>query len=321
MLTRFLVLLFVATFTASAQSQPPAPRGANANGVAQNQSANQREQPPIVPTATQPPIALNLSVAPTVVTNGPRADQDSDSSSTAADWWMVGLTAVGTAAAIILVVLALNQFATQTKQTKDALKLAADGLEATREAIGRQPRKLLRQSSDTTGRWSWNTLRDWQSGTSASLKPIRWFGGGKTIMKDLTDEISGTFVIANIGRNKALIESIYSQWVIGKLPMRNPSEGAMGDEVNLSLPAGYSIPVESRPGKIDYGKQADGSISLEDENDLSGILDRKTPVYLIGWVAYTDTSGGHRRTMFCRQFNYKTGRFKPVNDPDYNYKN
>lgn len=320
MTIRVLALLFAATIAASAQSQPPAPRGGNTNRTAQNQTGNQREQAPVVPAATQPPISLNVSVAPSVITNGPRGDQDGDSDSTSADWWMVGLTFLGLVATVVLVVIAMRQFATQTKQTNDALKLAADGLQATRDANTQSSTEAAKveERSRTEMILAYPPRLAIRNVSIPLMGPLA--RGGKTKLRDLSDELTGEFLIANIGRNDAIIEAVYSQWIIGDLPMTNPCHGAIGDNMNVTLKAGTSIAVPARPGKINWGLEEDGSVTLEVEDDLTAVISRKKPVYLIGFVAYRDTLGGFRRTMFCRIFDYEIGRFKPFSDPDYNYK-
>jgi hypothetical protein len=42
-------------------------------------------------------------------------------------------------------------------------------------------------------------------------------------------------------------------------------------------------------------------------------------VYVVGYVIYIDNLGISRRTAFCRQLDYSTGRFAAVSDADYEY--
>jgi len=303
------ILLFSAAVSAQSQ-QPP-----------RQQGQTQTRVPPQDPQVPAPPVSLNISGSPTVIAGGPDTGERENNSGSDADWAIVRWTQGATVIAFALAVIAWIQFRKQTTQTMTALGYAKEGVDETRAANthAQVEAAKVEQRSRTEMILAHPPRLAIRNVSIPLIGPLA--KGGRTKMRDLSDELTGEFLVANIGRNDASIEAVYSQWIVGELPMTNPCQGATGDWMNLTLKAGMSIKVPARPGKINWGAPSeDGSIDLELEDDLTAILDRRLPVYLIGFVAYRDTLSGFRQTFFCRMFNYKAGRFKPVSDPDYNYK-
>ncbi len=63
---------------------------------------------------------------------------------------------------------------------------------------------------------------------------------------------------------------------------------------------------------LGYGRARNQVVTLNSLDDNSGVL-------LLGFIEYEDQVGTTRNTAFLRQFDSKTGRFNPINHPDYEY--
>lgn len=316
-----IAFLLLAEGASGQRSQPPPPGGGNTER--QTEQTRQTASQPAQPSQNQIPVSVNVSVNPEFKAPEPQTNQGADYWGTVADWGMVGITLLGTGLAVVGARIAWQQFKTQRDQTIEALEYAKDGVAVSRTA-NEHALAEAKRAEDRARTEMILAHPPRLAIRNVSIPGISPLARGKrTKLGDLTDELTGEYLIANVGRNEAIVEAVYSQWIVGELPMTNPCQEATGRTINLRIPAGMNHTVEAEPGKINWGVRdsAGGVLTFDEENDdMIAILDREKPVYLIGFVAYRDTLGGFRRTMFCRSFDYDTGRFKPVIDPDYNYK-
>lgn len=119
------------------------------------------------------------------------------------------------------------------------------------------------------------------------------------------------FYIANVGDSVANV--VWAGiWVFhsvnikfDELPMERPYESKDGN---------ISIVAKLHPGEGLRLPIGDADLSL---NIVDGMF-ADIP-YVMGWVAYLDDRGINRRTYFCRRWNEATGRYRPIDDPDYEY--
>lgn len=125
MIARLFAMILLSTSCALAQSQP-APQDTQGKG--------DKAEPQQVQTVAQPTPPVTVSVSPTFVANSPTDRQQDNNQGTDADWAMVRWTAVATVVGFILAAIAGVQLRAQTKQTSEALKYAAEGLDETRKA-------------------------------------------------------------------------------------------------------------------------------------------------------------------------------------------
>jgi hypothetical protein len=42
-------------------------------------------------------------------------------------------------------------------------------------------------------------------------------------------------------------------------------------------------------------------------------------LFVLGWIGYTDDIGIYKNMWFCRKYDPSKDRFRPVDDPDYEY--
>lgn len=195
---------------------------------------------------------------------------------------MVGLTLAGLAATIVLVVVAMKQFATQTKQTNAALRFAGDGLEATREsnrqaaaayAIAAQAARVAEEAVHKTER------ADFQ------LDEIKITSG----KPNLNEQTIFTFVFRNYGRTRA--SQIDLKFLVG-------IDGAYRPQVELAHPhkptqaAGTSFEFSLRP----MGQWLTaGEIARIDSGDLSfGFSTTLTYQDVFGKTHWIKNGGLHR---------------------------
>lgn len=128
------------------------------------------------------------------------------------------------------------------------------------------------------------------------------------------------YVIANVGRSTAKIFSrnvtpVILDVLVGdsrpdfkKLPAW-PVYDVTANDVR-------SVDLESGDLDVLY------DIVIRDREDWLKFETGRADVYLIGFIAYTDITGKNRfRTGFARRRNKITGRFEPIDDPDYEYQN
>lgn len=125
--------VFAANVVLSLRSQPPTPTAAHSDRQAPNYGGDKQSSAEAI---TPPGIGEHAS-----------GEQPEDRHGTTADWWMVVLTFLGFIATLWLVVIAGQQFRTQTNQTNDALRYASDGLEETRRAAAAADRAEASQSA------------------------------------------------------------------------------------------------------------------------------------------------------------------------------
>lgn len=212
-----------------------------------------------------------------------------------ADWWMVLVTAVLTAATIFLGVftyklwVATRNAGVEAQQTLD---LADREFTATfRPAI------LIR-----------NIVIHPDAGQDLFVKP---FAGRQ-------EQFSGQFYIENVGTGDALIkEAFFGLYALqGFLPMRRPYEGLDGNSAvtTRAVKAGESATILFNTSLL-YGHHG------KDEPDISPRL-FKTKNYLLyamGWISFADRSGSLRRVNFCRLFDDDRARFQPLDPPVPDY--
>ncbi|MGA8367224.1 MAG: hypothetical protein ACLQMT_09805 [Candidatus Acidiferrales bacterium] len=124
-------------------------------------------------------------------------------------------------------------------------------------------------------------------------------------------DCSGQFYIANSGGSEAHIQEVVCKvWVDhedGPLKAKRPYEGETGEQGNKSLTPGQSLTwLFSRSGQLQ-------------PNTTNKLLADRAYLYVLGWIGYTDNLGIYRRMAFCRRYNPQLDRFRPVDDPDYEY--
>jgi hypothetical protein len=139
--------------------------------------------------------------------------------------------------------------------------------------------------------------------------------GHPTIFFSHGAEIKGALVIVNIGGSKAkIIDSRYRIYFTkGTLPVDILEEGYKGD---LLLPEQV----------LDIGESCATPISdtiiMEPEGpdgvDLREFQRGNWVIYVIGQIRYQDEAGSDRFMGFCRRWG-DDGRFRAVDDPDYEY--
>jgi hypothetical protein len=127
--------------------------------------------------------------------------------------------------------------------------------------------------------------------------------------------LSGQFYVVNVGGTPATITES-GCWVVWKvnrqelagLPMERPYE---------SLSANNPV-----RGTLNPGKSAPGTFQSDDflGDEIDPIREGLWPLYVMGWVEYTDERRVKRRTAFCRKYDANRRRFFAVeDDPDYEH--
>lgn len=125
--------------------------------------------------------------------------------------------------------------------------------------------------------------------------------------------ITGQFYLSNIGDSPAIIKEILclvfvAEW--GRLPMKRPYEGQNGISLsNAKLAPGSSMPWVFQSDTIFTKRQAE---ALQHPSEAMR-------AFVLGWIAYEDTTQTIRRTAFCRMYQPQSGRFVMVVDTDYEH--
>jgi hypothetical protein len=133
------------------------------------------------------------------------------------------------------------------------------------------------------------------------------------IEKASCDGTGGEIWATNIGNTTAHVIKFDAVWFIGdKLPIRNPyARSAPTQAIVKPLPAGTSdkFVLPDLPVKELVTHRA-----IHDDPDILG-----PALYLIGVLKYRDDLTNLRRTGFCRRYDRHSGRFRPVDDQDYEH--
>jgi hypothetical protein len=142
-------------------------------------------------------------------------------------------------------------------------------------------------------------------------KPLRFF--------DPSQPVCGSLEIVNIGGSAARIVDCYwsvwwnrpgSSW---DLPMKHPYSGRPGqvDRPKNELAAGESI-------FATFKTERPPPDSIWGVDTING-----SKAFVMGWIEYTDSLDVGRITRFCREYVASAvgaeGRFRAVNDSDYEY--
>ncbi len=139
----------------------------------------------------------------------------------------------------------------------------------------------------------------------------------------------GAFIVVNGGYSNAVITDASCTIVptrTGRPPdltprTRTPS-GNLRQDCPITLASGeegtFDIPEFTWPDDIwsDFETRRETS---KKNRTTSWTYGASIEVYVIGYIAYTDQLNAFRRTYFCRQFNFLTEAFVPVDDPNYEY--
>ncbi len=122
-------------------------------------------------------------------------------------------------------------------------------------------------------------------------------------------------IVANTGDSEATIVEINTNLWIPNAQESLPANPPYGDSMSISSPldGGISFPW-THPATSEQTMRY---------NHLSGFAeeggDVGTCMYFFGYIMYKDRLNRHRRTAFCRRFDFTTQRFTVVKDPDYEY--
>jgi hypothetical protein len=151
-----------------------------------------------------------------------------------------------------------------------------------------------------------------------SISDPAFFIGHPTMFFNHGGEIKGGLVVVNVGGTKAtIIESRYRIFFSKDgLPVTAPYES---DFHNLLL-AGQSLDIGESCAtpimdKIIMDPPAPGR---EDEVELPAFERGGWKIYVMGQIRYKDEGGAHRFMGFCR-LQESDGRFRAIDDPDYEY--
>jgi hypothetical protein len=206
------------------------------------------------------------------------------------DWWVAiftGLLFIATSALWIFTWLLWRTTRTAVRDGTQALKLANDEFIA-----GHRPRLRVR---------------------NIVVEPTRPHHGTKLPPLAANQPVIGQLYISNTGSTDAvIIESccvVY--WTDRELPMERPYEGKpvfQGWE-RFRLRAGGSTP-ETFANLEVLPPDVANSIARGDGN---------WQLYVMGWVSYEDAIGTPRRTAYCRRYRADVGRFRAIDDPDYEH--
>jgi hypothetical protein len=130
--------------------------------------------------------------------------------------------------------------------------------------------------------------------------------------------ISGQFFLSNIGDAAARITESHCEVYWGginnvgwpdRLPMQRPYEGKDGNN-----------PIA--PQTLASGQAVTGLFFSEQPFPvLNWDPQKRSGLFVMGWIEYLDERGIRRRTAFCREYLEREGarRFYPVDDPDYEH--
>lgn len=132
------------------------------------------------------------------------------------------------------------------------------------------------------------------------------------------EDIDGSIVVVNVGGTKAkIVDSRYRIFFSQEsvLPISTPYDR----DYQTLFEIGHSLDVgESRTAPIVdkvIMKPAPPGIDVELRQFERG----RWKLYVMGWIRYQDEVGADRFMGFCRLRNNEDGRFRAVDDPDYEY--
>lgn len=124
------------------------------------------------------------------------------------------------------------------------------------------------------------------------------------------DGLVGSFQIVNIGGTDARVTEVEKGlYVTHSLQMKRPfDDGVASPTTDFTIKAGGRTTVHME-------RRALTPAEREEIKILS------VPIYFVALVRYDDTDGNRRETAACRLLisEHGIGRFKAVNDPDYEY--
>ena len=128
----------------------------------------------------------------------------------------------------------------------------------------------------------------------------------------MSDElIEGALFVSNYGDSVANIDEMLIKvfWTNSELPMRRPYEQEVGVQIT-----DRSV----RPGTAQqFNFKSDKAIGNRDSNDI--LTGQNCRLFVMGWFSYKDEGDVQRRTAFCRKYDPPSGRFRRVDDPDYEH--
>jgi len=139
----------------------------------------------------------------------------------------------------------------------------------------------------------------------------------KTIIRNVSNLLraDGTrsiaFSIANVG-DTAIKKFHYNA---DYLMLEQPGKIYSAWQVNRQM--GFELDGEIRPGGIFVGHVHE-DLRLTDDELLKMSRGQKV-LHIIGFVVHTDGNGVERRTGFFRYLDHQTGRFRKVDDDQYEY--
>jgi hypothetical protein len=127
----------------------------------------------------------------------------------------------------------------------------------------------------------------------------------------------GTLWATNVGDTVAHVFKFDAMWFVGEhLPMRNPYARAEPTKTNIkNIQPGSSQHFDLPAIVFPQDDQLTWHRAIHQEPRIP----EPTHLFLIGVVKYRDDLDNLRRTGFCRRYNRQTGRFEPVDDPDYEH--
>jgi hypothetical protein len=209
---------------------------------------------------------------------------------------MVGLTALIAVTTFVLAVIARNQLKTQSQQTATALQLARDS-NALNQTTAHATAEYNRQTIVLTHRPQIKVRHVTIHGIAPHMLP---------------PQLTGYVWVANVGFTTAKIVRFTTEWRVSEgLPVPNPVVDGPQQDANTVI----------NPGRMEKMEIKGVVLSPKERDDVlqAGTHHTGHALYLLGHVKYMDDLGNWRRTLFCRYWNRKTGRFKQVRDGDYEY--
>jgi hypothetical protein len=127
-----------------------------------------------------------------------------------------------------------------------------------------------------------------------------------TLLGGKPEDFAGTLQVYNSGGSKAHVSAISCRlFCFDKLPMKAPFDPPV-QSGNIELPPGF------------YGTRSFASgFDANDFRTFRTIREKRTGLYMMGELVYSDDLGLLRTKRFCRKFDWEQERFLPVTDPDY----
>jgi hypothetical protein len=129
----------------------------------------------------------------------------------------------------------------------------------------------------------------------------------QTSMNKMTSDLTGYYVVANIGGRPAIIKAVTEgAWVDKALPMERPDVNSPGRAMQIKLDPGESKVIDFHHIEL----------NVEDAVDL---INQEKAAYLIVRITYSDEAGIKRETSACRRFDRESKGFIRTDNPDYEY--